>query len=180
MPELQDDALYEQMVAQVQEDWEKAEVQDGRWNPPAGDYTVQLVSLNRGVAENDDGERYLWVSPRYEIKIPPMGQENLEGRTFSGGFFRTLTPGDVSRLKTILADLLGGKNVLPPGLDDAIKAVEAAADAGVLLDVRVREKAGKNGRMYTNVYVQQVHATPADGPVGDASDVEAATTATPE
>lgn len=137
--------IFEQVVAQVQEDWRNIEAFEGGYIPPSGDYLCQLADLDGGADQTTDGDKYWWFKPVFTIVEGP-----LKDQTFRGERYHNQTPLSKRAIRTFADRVLGAENV--PATDgELLDALEGAAKAGLLCVVRVgkrnwtSKKTGKSG-----------------------------------
>lgn len=123
------------------------------WMPPDGEYTVSVMKCGKGVStKNDPNNPMFWYKP--VVKIEAGDNPALLGQEFSLGFFSTNSPGI---LKGQVRALNGGE----PVPFDQVDAVFMRS-IGKILRVKVSTTTStKNGKDYTNCYVQEVIRTEA-------------------
>lgn len=138
----------ENIIGNVSEDYANAQVYNS-WMPPDGDYTVLLTGLDAGTVTS--GDTYMWW--RLDGRILSEGSE-LDQEEFTVGFFTTKAPGI---LKGAVAVLSGRKNT---SLKEATPILEAAKDAGTIVEVNVStRKSKKDGQVYTNARINRLVAS---------------------
>ena len=142
------DLAFEKLLAASQEDFANAEEFGNDWMPDDGVYTVSVTKLAKGVTAKGDKPIGWW---KLTGLIEDVDDAN-HGKEFCIGFFRT----------SVLGILKGACRVLNGGdpIEDIALADELLeASVGEILKVKVATKPGKDGRDYTNCYLQEVMAT---------------------
>lgn len=158
------DFNFEAMLAEFNASYKDAsEFSD--WMPEDGEYIVTVLKCDKGVAEKEGKSKMGWWKLIARIEAPE--DEKLNGQEFSLGFYNTNAMGILKGQARALND---GDTV--ESLEDANRVF--AESVGRILRVKVATStSSKNGREYTNCYVQEVIAVesveeaPADPPNGD-------------
>lgn len=142
------DLAFEKLLAASAEDFANAEEFGNDWMPDDGIYTVTILKLSTGVATKDKKAMGWW---KLTGQIEDVDDEN-HGKEFTVGFYRTTAPGI---LKSACRVLNGGEGITD--IEVANELLEASV--GEVLKVKVATRPGKDGRDYTNCYLQEVLAT---------------------
>lgn len=150
-----DNALFEQLLASCQKDYEEAEA-GSRWIPPVGSYQCELEPFKTGTAD-DNGAKYLYLVPVYKIS------DGLDfvGKTFEGGFFSNRDAKALGRMKGLLEKLLGdaATGIL---LEDVRAAIAMAGVNPVQVSVKESKQVNKKtGKPFVNVFLDEVFAPTA-------------------
>lgn len=119
------------------------------WMPDDGEYTVTVVKCSKGVStKKDPNNPMFWWKPIARIEAGD-NIDKLLGNEFALGFFNTNAPGI---MKAQARALNGGE---PVAFDDLSKVFEESI--GKVLRVKVAtSKSQKDGKEYTNCYIQEV------------------------
>ena len=144
------DLAFEGMLAEHNQAFkDAAEFSD--WMPDDGEYTVSVVRLDKDVSIKDNVTLGWWkLTARIEAG---ENADKVIGQEFSLGFYSTKNMGI---MKGQCRALNGGEGV--DSLAEADAVFEAAK--GKILRVKVNTSTSKkNGKEYTNCYVQEVIAT---------------------
>jgi hypothetical protein len=161
------DLNFEAMLAEHNQNYKDAsEFSD--WMPPDEDYLVTVLKCDKGVSEKEGQAKLGWWKLTARIEAPE--KEKLDGKEFSLGFYNTNAMGI---LKGQARALNGGE---PVGSITEADAIFTAAP-GQILRVKVATSTSKkNGKEYTNAYVQEVVAVEevapndnGDPPQGDSA-----------
>jgi len=143
------DLMFEQLLAEHNDAFKKAEVFGEDWMPPFDTYYVTILHVKEGIKDKD-GKTFGWFKPVGRIEKPE--DEQLNGKEFPLGFFNTNALGF---LKGFAKGLKGGEE--PTDLREAIETIKNSPN--LVLLVKVAPSTGKDGKEYTNCYVQEVVAT---------------------
>lgn len=155
------DPLFEQILAQHENEYKDAEDFGGKWMPPdtAKDdpgYIVSIVRVKTGTfTKKDRGEVRAILTGRIE----DPANENLNGKEFTLGFFTT-EPTKIGFSKGAATALNGG--VTPATKPEAFKILETSL--GKVVRVKVKSTTKEDGTMYTNAYIQELIATEVVAP----------------
>jgi len=144
------DLAFEGMLAEHNQAFkDAAEFSD--WMPDDGEYTVSVVKLDKDVSIKDNVKLGWWkLTARIEAG---ENADKVIGQEFSLGFYNTKNMGV---MKSQCRALNSGEGV--DSLAEADAIFEAAV--GKILRVKVDTSTSKkNGKEYTNCYVQEVIAT---------------------
>lgn len=141
------DLDFQGIIGTLEKEYAETEVQN-RWMPPDGEYMVMLTSLNTGVSAKGNKGKMAWW--RLGGRILKEGDQELDGKDFSVGFYNTLA---LWNLKGDVAVLAGRK------IDD-IKAVHPvlceAVNGRWLIAVEVSRGVSDKGRKFTNTKILEV------------------------
>ena len=121
------------------------------WMPDDGEYVVTVLKCPKGVSTKKDPQNPLfWWKP--VVRIEDVANPELNGQEFALGFFNSNAPGIMkSQVKA-----LNSGNVVPFEEIDGI----FSGSIGKVLRVKVAtKKSTKNGKDYTNSYIQEILAT---------------------
>lgn len=146
------DLNFEQLLATHNQKFKEAEVYSN-WMPPDAEYIVSFIKLDRGTFAKDGDSLPWW---RLTGRIEDIQDEALNGKEFTVGYYTSQTFG---LLKGAVQTLSGEP------VDDLAKA-DAILDATVGLVGRVKVEtttSKKNGKDYTNCYIQEVIDTTSAG-----------------
>ena len=143
------DMLFENLLAEFNQSYKDAE-EYSDWMPDDGEYIVSVLKCAKGATEKD-GKKTEWWKLTARIEAPQ--QEELNGQEFALGFYSSNAFGI---LKGQAKALNGGDPV--PSLVEANSVFENAI--GNIYRVKViTSTSSKNGKEYTNCYVQEKIAT---------------------
>jgi hypothetical protein len=135
------DLNFEQLLANHNQNYKEAEVFSS-WMPPDGEYIASIIKLDKG--SKDD---LLWW--KLVGRIEDVQDEKLNGKEFTLAF---LTSKLYGKLKGVVKDLTGE---LIQDLKEAHLVLESSI--GKIVRVKVStETSKKNGKDYTNCYIQEV------------------------
>lgn len=158
------DLNFEQWLAQHNQEFKEAEVFSS-WMPPDAEYIVSLIKLDKGSTVKA-GVNLLWW--KLTGRIEDVQDEKLNGKEFSVGYY-------TSRAFGILK---GAVQVLSGEAIDDLSQAHAILEASIGSVIRAKvatSKSKKDGKDYTNCYIQEVidttSAGPVDGSIPDAVDV---------
>jgi len=143
------DMLFESLLSEFYQSYREAE-EFSDWMPDDGEYIVSVIKCAKGASEKE-GKKTAWWKLTARIEAPQ--QEELNGQEFPLGFYSSNAFGF---LKGQARALNGGETV--PSLAEADRVFEAAI--GCVYRVKVTTTTStKNGKEYTNCYVQEKIAT---------------------
>ena len=119
------------------------------WMPPdRKDYIVTVLKCSKGVStKNDPDNPMFWWKPT--VRIEEVANEDLNGKEFALGFFNTNAPGIMKGQ----ARALNGGDAVP--FDELGAVFEGSVGKVLRVDVATTTSK-KNGKEYTNCYVQEV------------------------
>lgn len=150
------DVDFERMLAQyhanLKTEYDDAE-EFSNWMPPDGDYVVTIVKCSKGVSTKQDPNKPMfWWKP--VARIEDVARDNLNDQEFALGFFNTNAPGI---MKGQAKALNRGEAVGFDELDSVF-----TGSVGLVLRIKVATTTSqKNGKEYTNCYVQEIIPTEA-------------------
>lgn len=156
------DLNFEQLLASHNQEFKEAEV-FSNWMPPDGEYIVSLTKLDTGTFAKDGVSLPWW---RLTGRIENVQDENLNGKEFPVGYY-------TSRAFGILKGAVGTLAGEP--VDDLGQAhIILAESVGRVIRTKVETTTSKkNGKNYTNCYIQEVIATTDVGSGEDVSNMTA-------
>ena len=166
------DLNFEQLLAEHNQNYKEAEVFSS-WMPPDGEYIASVIKLDKGTGKDD----LLWL--KLVGRIENVQDEKLNGKEFTLGFFSSKAFGI---LKGAVKDLSGE---IVNDLGDAYIVLQESVGKVVRVKVSTTTSS-KNGKDYTNCYIQEVINTEtsteatSDVPVDLAPAVEDAPANVPE
>lgn len=148
------DLNFEQLLATHNQEFKESEV-FSNWMPPDAEYIVSLVKLDTGTFAKDGVSLPWW---RLTGRIEDVQDEKLNGKEFSVGYYTSRAFGI---LKGAVQALSG------EAIDDLPQAdAELEASLGKVIRAKVAtSKSKKDGKDYTNCYIQEViDTTVAEAP----------------
>jgi hypothetical protein len=145
------DLLFEQILAQHEQEYHDAEEFGSSWMPPDTPkddpgYIVTILGCKTGTSTKKEQVVAWW---RLTGRIEDPANEALNGKEFVLGFFRTSTPGV---LKSTVRALNKGESV--GTLAEANKVL--VESVGKIARVKVKTTVKDDGSSYTNAYVQEI------------------------
>ena len=143
------DMLFENLLAEFNEDYKNAE-EYSDWMPDDGEYIVSIIKCAKDTSEKD-GKKMAWWKLTARIESPQ--DEQLNGQEFTLGFYSS---NNFGILKGQARALNGGEVV--PSLAEADKVFESAIGNVYRVKIIITTSS-KNGKEYTNCYVQEKIAT---------------------
>lgn len=158
------DLNFEQLLAQHNQEFKEAEV-FSNWMPPDAEYIVSLIKLDKGSTVKA-GVNLLWW--KLTGRIEDVQDEKLNGKEFTVGYYTSRAFGILKGAVQMLTgeqidDLAQAHAILEASLGKVIRAKVATS------------KSKKDGKDYTNCYIQEVIDTSvAEAPAKTADDAEAA------
>lgn len=142
------DIGFEALLAQHNQEYRDAE-EFSDWMPPDGEHLVTVLKCSKGVSTKDQKQTGWW---KLTAQLIAPESPELDGQEFTLGFYRTSAMGI---LKGQARALNGGEAVA--SLAEANQVIEGSV--GKVLKVKIVTKTNaKNGKDYTNCYVQEVIA----------------------
>ena len=148
------DLNFEQMLATHNQEFKDAEV-FSNWMPPDGEYIASLIKLDTGTSSKDGVDTIWW---KLVGRIEDVQDEKLNGKEFSVGYYSSKAFGVLKgAVKALNGDIIHD-------LGDAHVVLEASI--GSIIRAKVETSTSrKNGKEYTNCYIQEVldTATPSAG-----------------
>ena len=155
------DLNFEQMLAQHNQEYKDAEV-FSNWMPPDGEYIVSLIKLDNGTSSKDGVDTIWW---KLIGRIEDVQDEKLNGKEFSVGYYSSKAFGVLKgAVKALNGDIIHD-------LGDAHVVLEASI--GTIIRAKVETSTSrKNGKEYTNCYIQEVLDATASAGVDQAPAVE--------
>lgn len=152
------DLKFEQLLASHNQEYREAEV-FSNWMPPDAEYIVSLIKLDTGTFAKDGVSLPWW---KLTGRIEDVQDEALNGKEFSVGYY-------TSRAYGILKGAVGTLAGEP--IEDLGQAHLILAESiGKIIRARVETSISqKNGKKYTNCYIQEVLDTTASAGETDAS-----------
>lgn len=148
------DLNFEQMLAAhhatLKANYDEAE-EFSDWMPDDGEYVVTVIKCSKGVSTKQDPQNPMfWWKPT--VRIEDVANPELNGQEFALGFFNSNAPGI---MKGQVKALNSGNVVAFDEIDGVF-----FGSVGKVLRVKVSTTTSKkNGKDYTNCFVQEVLAT---------------------
>ena len=141
------DLNFEQMLAQHNQEFKEAEVFSS-WMPPDGDYIVSLIKLDSGSSSKDGVDLVWW---KLKGRIEDVQDEKLNGREFTVGYYTSKVFGILKgAVKTLAGEVVND-------LAEAHNVLALAVNTGTIIRAKVETSTSrKNGKDYTNCYIQEV------------------------
>lgn len=139
------DLNFEQLLATHNQEFKESEV-FSNWMPPDGEYIVSLIKLDTGTFAKDGVSLPWW---RLTGRIEDVQDENLNGKEFSVGYYTSRAFGILKGAAQALCghpvdDLAEAHTILAESIGEVIRAK---------VETTISKKNGKN---YTNCYIQEV------------------------
>lgn len=149
---------FEQLLAAHNQEFKEAEV-FSNWMPPDGEYIVSLIKLDTGTFAKDGVSLPWW---RLTGRIEDVQDEALNGKEFPVGYY-------TSRAYGILKGAVGTLAGEP--IDDLGQAHLVLQESiGKVIRAKVETTTSKkNGKNYTNCYIQEAMDTTAATSTEDVS-----------